>query len=435
MSAYGNHPTRYGNLSNDQLYSMFRESTYSKLGESEKLDLLQETVNRDALERGEIGAPEVRFADLPVNVSGNAANGVINVNRDMAVKGVQNFEYNGQTIQHSICAYNVESLNTVLHENIHCFEDQVSDGTITIEDAQKAAEYQANSFTTSAVLQDGKYQFGSQYLTGETVNGYFCYYFQSTERDAFLGAEKKTMAILNGLIEKYGTEPSFEAYAKSVETTGYQATERAAIERFQNPNFERDLNQILQNQYFGTNVPVDKNTETAVKAEMIATHKNLQQHITQNNNLSTKEDKKMSFDPNKPVSLEEYNETLRSSVNAYYEHAISDPSMSKDEAIRSTVEMSENYLSAVQEFQETQGMQNGANVSTDEGIQTGNALDTVDVLGIDAESISSGGVGIADSEMSNNSSGVGGVSNDDGVDNDGDGVDNDGDGVDDDMDI
>lgn len=108
MSAYGVHPTRYGNLSNEQLYSMFRESSYSKLDESEKLDLLQETVNRDALERGEIGAPEVRFADLPANESGNASNGIINVNRDLAVNGVQSIEYNGQTIQHSVRAYNIE---------------------------------------------------------------------------------------------------------------------------------------------------------------------------------------------------------------------------------------------------------------------------------------------------------------------------------------
>ena len=107
MSVYGVHPTRYGNLNNEQLYSMFRESSYSKLDESEKLDLLQETVNRDALERGEIGAPEVRFADLPVNESGNASNGVINVNRDMAVNGVQSIEYDGQTIQHVVSDYNV----------------------------------------------------------------------------------------------------------------------------------------------------------------------------------------------------------------------------------------------------------------------------------------------------------------------------------------
>ena len=98
-------------------------------------------------------------------------------------------------------------------------------------------------------------------------NGYYCYYFQSTERDAFLSAEERTAAILRGLTEKYGTELSFEAYVKSAELTGYHATEREAIDRFRNPNFVRDLNQTLQNQYFGTNVPVDKNTEVAVKAE------------------------------------------------------------------------------------------------------------------------------------------------------------------------
>ena len=217
MGAYGVHPTRYGNLSNDQLYSMFGESTYSKLGENEKLDLLQETVNRDAMEKGMISVPEVRFADLPANESGNAANGVINVNREMAVNGTQSFEYNGQVIQHVVSDYNVQSLNTVIHENIHCLQNQIIDGTITSDDAGKTAEYQANSFTSSAVLQDGKYQLGSQYLTGETANGYFCYYFQATERDAFLGAEEKTALILNGLTKKYGTDPSFEAAADYTE--------------------------------------------------------------------------------------------------------------------------------------------------------------------------------------------------------------------------
>ena len=425
MGAYGVHPTRYGNLSNDQLYAMFRESTYSKLEENEKLDLLQETVNRDALEKGEVGAPEVRFADLPANESGNAANGVINVNRNMAVNGTQSFEYNGQTIQHSISDYNVQSLNTVLHENTHCFQDQIIDGTITIEDAQKTAEYQANSFTSSAVLQDGRYQLGSQYLTGETANGYYCYYFQSTERDAFLGAEERTAAILSGLTEKYGTEPSFEAYAKSVESTGYHATEREAIERFQNPNFERDLNQTLQNQYFGTNVPVDKNTEAAVKAEMVATYKSLQQQITQANNLSAKENAKMSFDPNKPVSLEEYNATLRDSVNAYYEHAMNDPTMSKEEAIKSTAEMSEKYIDAVQEFQESLGMQTTVGVSMNEGVQSigSNGIQA------DADALDTTGISAGDTAVDSGVSG-GGI----GADDSG-GVDNDGDGVDDGMDI
>ena len=417
MSVYGVHPTRYGNLNNEQLYSMFRESSYSKLDESEKLDLLQETVNRDALERGEIGAPEVRFADLPANESGNASNGVINVNHDMAVNGVQSIEYDGQTIQHPVRAYNIETLNIVLHENIHCFQEQVIDGTINIEDIQKSAEYQSNGFTTSAVLQDGKYQLGSQYLTGETANGYYCYYFQSTERDAFLGAEEKTDTILNNIIEKCGTEPSFEAYKKSVEITGYHATERAAIERFQNLNFERDLNQTLMNQYFGMNVPVAPNIENAVKAEMIATYQGLHQQIAQTNNLTIKEDTKMTFDPNKPVSLEEYNATLSHGYTMTYEHMKTDPTLSQEEFVQQASAMSEKYHEAIQEFQEAQDIQSGVNMN--EEIQSGSeSLGAEDVPNVGAETM--------DIEVSDGSISTSGVDNTDGIDND---------GIDDSMDI
>lgn len=136
MSVYGVHSTKYQNLNNEQRYSMFRESIYGRLGKSEKLDSLQETVNRDALEKGEIGAPEVRFANLSANEIGNTAN------------GAQSFEYNGQTIQHPANAYNIESLNIVLHENNHCFQNQVIDEMINIKDDQNSAEYQSNSFTS-----------------------------------------------------------------------------------------------------------------------------------------------------------------------------------------------------------------------------------------------------------------------------------------------
>lgn len=417
MSVYGVHPTRYGNLNNEQLYSMFRESSYSKLDESEKLDLLQETVNRDSLERGEIGAPEVRFADLPANESGNASNGVINVNRNMAVNGVQSIEYDGQTIQHPVRAYNIETLNTVLHENIHCFQEQVIDGTINIEDIQKSAEYQSNGFTTSAVLQNGKYQLGSQYLTGETANGYYCYYFQSTERDAFLGAEEKTDTILNNIIEKCGTEPSFEAYKKSVEITGYHATERAAIERFQNLNFERGLNQTLMNQYFGMNVPVAPNIENAVKAEMIATYQGLHQQIAQTNNLTMKEDTKMTFDPNKPVSLEEYNATLSHGYIMTYEHMKTDPTLSQEEFVQQASAMSEKYHEAIQEFQKAQDIQNGVNMN--EGIQS-------DSENLGAETVPNVGAETTDIEVSDGSISTSGVDNTDGIDNE---------GIDDSMDI
>lgn len=402
MGAYGIHSTRYGALSNEQLYSMYRESSYVRLSTNEKLDLLQETVNRDASERGEVGAPEVRFANLPVNVSGNAANGIINVNYDMAVKGVQTFTYADRTIQHNITDYNIQSLNTVLHENTHCFQEQIIDGTITIDNTNLIAEYQANAFTATVIHQNGTYQLGCQYLTGETPGGYYMYYFQPTERDAYLYAEVKTASILNSLSEKYGAEETFDAYEKSVDVNGFQAKEQEAIQVFQNSNFVSDLNQTLQNQYFGTNVSVNVNTEAAVKAEMAATYGNLQQNISIN-----KEDIKMSFDPN-PVSLHEYNQSLRDTVNAYYEYAMNATAMSKGDAIQDTAEMSERYLSAVQEFQDVQNMQNSAAVSMDIGDFNPDPDGAMESI------TETGGIAVADAE----SEGIdeSGVDNDDGID-------------------
>ena len=84
----------------------------------------------------------------------------------------------------------------------------------------------------------------------------------------------------------------------------------------------------------------------------------------------------MSFEY-KPVFLEEYNQTLRDSVNAYYTHAMNDPNMSNEDALKSTGEMAEQYLDAVQEFQETQEMGNIETTNEDVSIAD-NGLDGVD---------------------------------------------------------
>ncbi|MCB6301678.1 hypothetical protein LI271_10240 [Lachnospiraceae bacterium 210521-DFI.5.20] len=89
----------------------------------------------------------------------------------------------------------------------------------------------------------------------------------------------------------------------------------------------------------------------------------------------------MSFDP-KPVTLEEYNQSLRDTVNAYYEHAMQDHSMTEEEAIQSTAEMSEKYLDAVEEFQQEQDMQNETEV--DSGIEDSEGIDN---SGIDDDSM------------------------------------------------
>lgn len=136
----------------------------------------------------------------------------------------------------------------------------------------------------------------------------------------------------------------------------------------------------------------------------------------------------MSFDPNKPVSLEEYNAILSRSYAMIYEHMKNDPTLTQEEFIQQASAMSEKYHEAIQEFQEMQDTQNGANMNTNEGIQAGSeTLDIVGISTVDAETVD-GGVS-ADDGVSTS-----GVDNDDGIDNDS-GIDNDGDGIDDSMDI
>lgn len=383
--SYGVHSTRYTNLSNEELYSMYRESAYSQLREEEKLDLVQETVNRDAVERGEIGSPEVRFIDLPVNESGNTADGVININRDMAVFGIQSCEYKGRVINHNIEDYNIQTLNTAIHENTHCIQSQIVDGIIDTDDLQMKSEYEANDFTCSPVCLYGNTQLGCHYLVGESPMGYYLYYFQPTERDAYLRAEEKTGEILNYITAKYGNEHSFEQYNKSVETTGYQVREQEAIQLFNNPNFKNDLSQVLQNQYFKTDKLVDQRTEAMVKAEMIVSYNSLIQEISMN-----MEEKNMSFDP-KPVSLQQYNESLRDSVNAFYEHSVNDNLISNDEAVNETAQMSENYLAAIEEFQDAQLQSDGIEAYSEMDIDE-EGISSIEGDGIDDGGVEEGGL-------------------------------------------
>ncbi len=431
MAGYGAHPTQYGSLTNGDLYSMYCASIFSNLTESQKLDLLQETVNRDAEERGELGAPQVVFSSLPADTSGTAADGVIKINREMVVEQQQSFVYKGQAITHPMTTANLECLNTIFHENTHCWQDQIVDGTIQCQQKGLVLEYSANAFTVSPVLVDGKYTLGCQYMTGVTPTGYYCYYFQATERDAYLAAELKTEQIIQSLSEKYGMEQSFADYRKSVSLTGYQAMEKEAVQIFQNPHFVKDLNQALMNQFYGTNVPVNPATEQAVKREMAATYQNI---LGVSIKSSQWEGKNMSL--NGKVTLAEYNDSLRSGVNAYYTHAINDPNISREEALTATGQVAENYLNAIGEFQAEQGIgaagepNGGIAENVEEGTVFGNGPSLTEAMDIEAMD-----------EVDNDGSVDGNEINGDGIDGDGiegDDIDSDGidgEGCDDGMDL
>lgn len=76
----------------------------------------------------------------------------------------------------------------------------------------------------------------------------------------------------------------------------------------------------------------------------------------------------------KPVTLEEYNQTLRDSVNNYYLHA--NLNMSHEDALISTGQMSERYLNSVEEFNmKAEESENINEYSVVDKIQSENSLE------------------------------------------------------------
>lgn len=394
-NGYGVHPTVYGNLSDEDLYSLYRESSWSKMGESDRQQLLQETVNRSAAAKGELGACEVRFADLDSSTLGQQSGNVIEVNRDVFAKDVYTHDYNGHIIQEKAVDSNMRALETVLHEDIHAWQDQCINGTIQCTDPNLLAEYKANNFTVSLV-PDGKggQQLGSHYLSGVTgKTGYYMYYFQSTERDAHLYSEKQTQQIMSSLMQKYGADKSLLTYQKNVSLNGYQATYRQGQALFGNNNFDKEINQVLINQYYGTNAVVDPKIQAGVQKEMADSYQH-QIRPSIDHKGETSMEKNYT-----PVTIEDYDNSMRATVNAFYEHAKNDPSLSHDEAVAQTGQMAENYLNTMDELQTAHENGEIASVNDNAGI---------------GEAPSDGGASVSGSGLSDD----GGLGDDGGVGDD-----------------
>lgn len=270
MGNYGTHLTRFQNVSNQQLFNLYRQENWSCLKEEEKLDLYQETVNRHAAALGEKGAPRVELEDMGPFTAGSHADGVIRLNRKMLIEGLQEEQIDDMVVFYERDDANLQAMMTCFHENYHAWQDQCLDGTIRCNHEDLLRQYQANDFNLSAVRDsDGMLKVGSQYITGNRDENYFLYYLQSTERDAHRKSEMLTLHVMEQLEQAYGTEESFQAFREDVKINGYDMTLERAKEYYQNPNIEKDVNRTLMNAYYGESQTVDPVTEAAVEKAMI----------------------------------------------------------------------------------------------------------------------------------------------------------------------
>ena len=391
MSDYGSHPTIYGSLSDSELYSLYRWDSWTGLDEGHRQQLLQETVNRSAAENGEKGSCKVVFADLGPGVAGEQSGDTIRMSRQYLDDQFWTAK-NGKLVQEAKLGSNLEALTTVLHEDQHAFQNQVIDGTIPAPDPTLQREYAANNFNPVTVTEaDGTVKPGLAYIYGDNNSfGYYLYYMQSTERDAHRISEEKAMKIVEALEKEYGNEPSFDAFRKELEANGFEAAMLQAQALFGSKTVEHDVNASLMNHVYGTNEKVDPQVDKMVEKELAATYEATVRHELERSGEPKSaggKENTMEVDwKNLHVTEEEYDAALRSSVNAYYEHAKADPSMSEEEVVKTTSEMAERYLTSVEEFHE-QVTQN----ETVETAETTAAAETTAEAGTGTAAVDNGG--------------------------------------------
>lgn len=282
-NGYGEHPTIYGHLNDAELHSMYRGEVWKTLDEDHRQQLLQETVNRAAATMGEKGACEVKFSSLGTGTYGCQHGNVIELNHMYFVDDKRQIEFNGHVIQENFADSNYMALETVLHENIHAWQNQCINGTIKCNSEELVREYRANCFTTTIVdNSNGEQVNGSHYMNGLSDGyGRYFYYFQSTERDAHKYSEIQTQTIINENIKNYGSDITASEYELDVKQNGYEATLVEAKKVFGYDNFEHDINTTLMNDYYKTDDTVNTNTELLVHNEMAKSY-DYQNGITNN---------------------------------------------------------------------------------------------------------------------------------------------------------
>ena len=372
--------TRYNGLSQNEIYSMYRQESWLNLTPAEKQDLLQETVNLEAAKYNNVYSAEVSLQEMPSNVSGYETHGKIVMNRDLVVSNVLKSQYGDETITYNVPDGSYRTLETVLHEHQHVLQESILNGKVQTDDATYNA-LDANDTTLSIV--DG--QVGSQYLEGETE--YALYYMQPCEIDAYKTSQDKVAFIIDSLKEEYGSEPAMDAYLSRMEDEGYEARIAEYNLMFNCDDTPKEIEQVLINTYAHRNEPVNPQIEAAVKAEMIA---------SANQCLNSNKEEAMSkFEP-RAVTREEFEATLHDSVNRYYEHSINDPNSPKEDALAETSQMSEKHFDAIEAFN---AEASAANLSSLDGVDS-------DGAGTDGGVGSEGG-GIGDSGGVGDGGGVG----------------------------
>lgn len=275
---YGQHPTRYSKQSDGEFYANFRASHWQELDNDERLDALQEAINRSAASHGEIGACRVQWGDdLSAGTYAQQGGDYITINPDRFMQRTDT-DYRGRPMEDA----GMKALEAALHEDEHAYQNQVIADVIDAPNEDLKRQYKAND-VVAIPMENGTY--GSSYLKSHSVD-YYMYYFQSTERDAFRNSQARSREIMREQVSLIQQEmartrdpetfvkaaqdlKAYAAYADSLASSGYYARLNEAQKLYVSESFEQDLNTALTNIYYNEKQPlVQEDMQESVAAAM-----------------------------------------------------------------------------------------------------------------------------------------------------------------------
>lgn len=200
------------------------------------------------------------------------------------------------------------------------------------------------------------------------------YMLNPTEANAYRVSQEKTTTLVSELNSQYGEKASNATYTDKMTREAYEVKLEQYKELYNNPNVEKEVAKVLMNAHHNTNIPVDKNIETIVHREMVLSQQKIDNEYKMME-VSQVEDNKWA---DMHVSRETYDATLRSTVNSFYEHSMNDPSVSYEQAISETSQVSEGYLNAMDAFDAAQAEAVNTSASVDTGCVDSSASADVD---------------------------------------------------------
>ena len=378
-----------------ELYSNFSYNKWNQLDTGSKWKCLQQLENHFAAEQGR---PAVKV--LPISskeVRGDYGGydpdkNVIYINRDLVEYGtlVGPVDINHPTQLDA----NMQLFDTIAHEGYHAYQGYAIKHPGFHKDMKQVKEWAINDRNVKYFRR------GDEYLV------------QPRERDAWKYGSEKTREAFDEIEKYYGTEPGRAMYEKSVEDNSYEnALERlwnnnpdalnqmykemmdAYEERYRENNSTVNLDPITVDEYdaisreavnryyehLKNNPSLSNEDVMRMTGDMsekyfsaVEEYKNAVQQKEKSEDRGEKENRTEKYEAQNPenrsifnpdrVSVEEYDKTLRDQVNKYYEHLKNDPSLSNEDVMRMTEEMSEKYLTAVEEYRNAQKQE-------DEGFQ------------------------------------------------------------------